>query len=98
MNAIPTSGPIANSRTHQARDTINSRHSFRISQDNAAFRDELRESKKNLFESFIASGRVPRFRQRSELRNCPLASNFSFTQQHETIAEALSVADLMDGK
>ena len=51
MNVTPTSGPIAASSTHQARDAISSCASFRTSQPNA-----LGERKEHLFE--IAAGIV----------------------------------------
>src|SRR5438270_6961813 len=51
MNETPTSGPIASSMIHHAREAMSSRHSLRRSHTKA----ELRERKKYLFE--IAGGR-----------------------------------------
>src|SRR5262245_3539745 len=47
MNETPMRGPIKKSSSHQARDTSNSRHSFRNSQSSG----ESGERKKHLFEA-----------------------------------------------
>src|SRR4051794_41185963 len=85
MNDTPTSGPIAASITHQARDTTSSRHSFATSHPNA----DLREGKKDLFE--VRGRRVA-----LQLRQRAFAAHAAAAQEHESIADAFGVADLMD--
>src|SRR4051812_961554 len=52
MNANPTSGPMTSSSTHQAREALSSRDSFRSSHYQLA----LSERKKHLFECTGRSG------------------------------------------
>src|SRR6185295_8467989 len=93
MNVTPTSGPIASSRTHHERDTTSSRHSFRNSHAKA----DLGEGKKDLFE--IVAGRWrsgPRRCQRGQLLARALSARAPAAQQHEAIADARRVRDLVD--
>src|SRR5262249_51306466 len=56
MNATPTSGPIASSSTHHARDANSSRHSLRSSQRKAtAERTEIAEKEFFSVDSVIAA-------------------------------------------
>src|SRR6187549_4037578 len=89
MNDTPTSGPISTSITHHDRDAIRSRHSLRTSQPNA-----LGERKHDLFESgrrgASCAGNL------RELVERAFAAGTAAADQHEAIADADGVADLMD--
>src|SRR5215471_2521338 len=82
MNDTPTSGPIAASITHHARDAISSRHSFASSQ--------LSERKKDLFESTTARRSPFQFFERSLAPDAPAA------EQDEPVAHALRIGNLVD--
>src|SRR5262245_4264013 len=112
MNVTPTSGPIAKSRTHHAREDASSRDS--LSRRNAkaakgakAEKGEvffagsailavfaLRERKKNLFE--IRRRYAVRRRHRGQFVERPFAPYAPAAQQHEAIAHARGVRDLMN--
>src|SRR5580658_5893829 len=104
MNEAPTSGPMPSSRTHQALETTSSRHSLSSSQSHvrkeswlaAGPEARLGKRKKYLFQVFVGSRPVSRFRQRRQFRNRPLAAYAPAAQQHEPVAEARRVADLMN--
>src|SRR5262249_32610577 len=84
MNATPTSGPIASSSTHQAREATSARHSLTTSHAHA-----LRERKEDLLEVAVAGG------ERRQLVERPLPAPAPAAQQHEATAAARGVADLM---
>src|SRR5439155_15809492 len=99
MNVTPTSGPIATRSTHHDRDAISSRISFRSNQRKAflAFSavKRARERKEDLFEIAVGRG-AARGRERRQLVRRALAARSSAAQQHESIADARGVADLMN--
>src|SRR5260221_8696038 len=98
MNDTPTSGPITRSRTHHERDERSSRPSLSSSQTKAG----LREGKEHLFEILVAALRPGGARPstfasgRRQLVERPLAADAAAAQQHESIADACRVGDLMD--
>src|SRR6476659_630795 len=89
MNEMPTSGPISASISHQARDASNSRQSFTRSQTTA-----LRERKHRLLE--IGCGRPDVAGLRAELVTRAVAADPAAAEQHEAIAHAGGIADLMN--
>src|ERR1700758_5207637 len=88
MKDMPTSGPINKSKTHQARETTSSRHSFSSSQK----KGRLGERKKHLFEV------LRHFRLRREFGKSSFTAYAAGVQEHEAVAEAGGIADLMDGE
>src|SRR5689334_20351277 len=90
MKVTPTSGPIASSSTHHAREAISSRASLRSSQSAC-----LGERKEDLFE-IVAGARAARRRQRGQLATGPFAARAPAAQQHEPIADAAGVPDLVN--
>src|SRR5260221_1641658 len=92
MNDIPASGPIARSNNHHARDTASSRNSLFKSHRNA----DLRECKKHLLQIRIRFRGVVRRGQGCEFLSRALAAYASAVEQHETVAEARGLADLMN--
>ena len=83
----------ATSITHHARDASSSRHSFASSQREGA---DLRERKEDLFEIVAGRSRRARRRERRQLVERAFAAHAAAAQQHEAIADARRVADLMD--
>src|SRR5207247_793410 len=81
MKDIPTSGPMPTSSTHQARDTISSRHSLFTSHRNAG----LGERKKHLFQVAVFSGPIVRRRQRGQFPHRALAAHAPAAQQDEPV-------------
>src|SRR6185503_20270532 len=93
MNVTPTSGPMARSNTHHDRDTTSSRHSFLTSHRKA----DLREGKKHLLEIVARCRRSwLRRRERRQFPDRPLAARAPAAQEHEAIADARRVLDLVD--
>src|ERR1700761_6615954 len=93
MNEMPTSGPIASSKAHQARDTTSSRHSFSSSQRNG----RLCECKEHLFE--VTAWEWPAtLRQPGQFRHRAFAAHAAAAQEDEAIAETRCVRDLMNGE
>src|SRR5437016_965491 len=94
MKDTPTSGPMPRSSTHHARDTRSSRHSLSTSHrtGQANRLPHLGERKEHLFQIFR------RLCQRGELRHGTLTAHTAAGEQHEAIAVAGSVADLVDGE
>src|SRR5262245_3792454 len=94
IKETPTMGPVSASISHQARDDISSRHSLLRSQRNAL----LGEGKEHLFQiacwlSESACGRgVCQFVERAS------PADLAAAQQHEAIAHAGGIGDLMDGQ
>src|SRR5215467_15935010 len=92
MKDIPTSGPIARSNTHHALDTRSSRHSLSRSHRNA----DLGERKKYLFKVPVCFRHIMHSCERCQLLNSAFSTHPPTTEQHEPVAEARSVADLMN--
>src|SRR5258705_13032573 len=92
MNDIPTSGPIPNSKTHHARDTISSRHSLFRSHRNG----DLGERKEHLFQILASSGRLIRGGQGREFLYGAFTAHVPAAEQNKPVAEAFGVADLMN--
>src|SRR6267142_2350646 len=108
MNDTPTSGPMATSRIHHERDATSSRHSFLSSHAKAC----LCEGEKDIFQvsrlgltgfqvsrlgltgfqvsTLGLTGLATQLIERSFAADAPAA------QQHEPIAHACRVVDLMD--
>src|SRR2546423_2805103 len=117
MNVTPTSGPIASSSTHHAREATSSRYSFRSSQRKAdakaakgakknswlffacfalfALNDCSGERKEYFFE-VVARAAAPRSGHRGELLQRAFTARAAATQQHEPIADARGVANLVN--
>src|SRR3954465_11298028 len=81
MNVTPTSGPIASSSTHHARDVTSSRYSLRRSHANA-----LRERKEDLFE-ILTGCTAAGGGERREFLQRPLTARAAAAQQDEAIAD-----------
>src|SRR5262245_55558386 len=112
MNVTPTSGPIANSSTHHARDDTSSRYS--LSSRCAKGAKEAKDAKTELFLVLLAisallascerkehlfqiGGRnAVRRRHRGQLVERPFAADPPAAQEHEAIADARRVGDLVD--
>src|SRR5260370_29794090 len=94
MNDTPTSGPMTRSRTHHALETTSSRHSLSRSHRKAGL--GLGERKEYLFEVNVGYGCIARYRQRREFLNRAFAAYAPAAEQHEPIAEARGIADLMN--
>src|SRR3954468_102264 len=93
MKDTPTSGPISTSITHQVRDESSSRHSFSISQANG----DLRERKEDLFKRRRTRRiRGARRRMLRELVDGALAADAPAAQEHEAVAHARGVGNLVD--
>src|SRR5262245_28410820 len=90
VNAMPTIGPAASTITHHAREARSSRHSLITSQPAA-----LRERKEHLGQVSTCADAA---RARGQLVDGALAAHASAAQQHEPIAHAGGVFDLMDGQ
>src|SRR5579883_1081804 len=108
-NERPTTGPMARSSTHQPRETSRSRHSFSSSQRKGVFRagasgegalceSALCEGKKHLFQAVERAGRAARGGLGREFRHGAFAAHLAAAEQHEAIADAARVGDLVDGK
>src|SRR5258708_8960096 len=83
MKPCPTSGPIINSSSKNARDASNSRNSFASS--------VLSERKKNFLQTSVAeAGLLPQFRYG------PLARHVALAQQHHPVAYSRAVRQLMN--
>src|SRR2546428_11637729 len=102
MNVTPTSGPITSSITHQDREATSSRHSFSTSQRQAGLRaarfgapSTLRERKEDLFEVVAGRGAARRG-DRGELLQRAFAADAPAAQEHEAIADASRIRDLVD--
>src|SRR6187402_845426 len=91
MNATPVSGPMSAASSHHDGEWASSRASLRSSHANA----DLGERKEHLFEVARAGGAARR-RQRRELVDRAFAADASGAQEHEAIADAGGVGDLMD--
>src|SRR5262249_3765204 len=87
MKVTPTSGPIAKSSTHQARETRSSRHSLA----RRTRKGRLCKRKKQVFQSVRTA-----VSHRAEFVERPFATNAPVAQEHESIANARRVADLMN--
>src|SRR5271157_1137559 len=92
MKDIPTSGPMPRSNTHHALDTTSSRHSFSTSHRNG----DLGERKEYLFKVLGWPRRVLRCRQRRQFGDRAFAAHPPAAEQHEPVAEARGIADLMN--
>src|SRR3954463_6801611 len=90
MNVTPTSGPIASSSTHHARDVTSSRYSLRRSHAIA-----LCERKEDLFE-IVTGCTAAGGGERREFLQRPLTARATAAQQDEAIADARRVANLVD--
>src|SRR5262252_10118113 len=93
MNDTPISGPDIASRTHHARDASSSRHSFSRSQT----KGPLRKRKEQILEVQWVVG-VRGAQARGQLLDGAFRANAAGAEEHETIAHARRVADLMDGQ
>src|SRR5207237_10756394 len=91
MNDTPTSGPIASSITHHDFDAASSRRSLSSSHTNA----DLRERKEDLLE-IRGRRRAARGGERRQLGGRPLAADAAGAQEHETVADASGVGDLVN--
>src|SRR5262245_56485774 len=89
MIAWPTSAPVTMRRSQNARDAASSRNSFARSQ-----RHSLREGKEHLLDPRALRRR--KTRARAQLVEGPFSGYAPRAQQHETVADALGVAELMD--
>jgi hypothetical protein len=78
---------MSTSITHQAREAISSRHSFFHNHAHAV----LRKRKERLFQ--IARGQVRQGRQPVQRS---LSADASAAQEHEAIADASGIGDLVD--
>src|SRR5258705_13176530 len=94
MKDTPTSGPIVTSKTHHARETMSSRHSLSRSHKNG----DLGERKKHLFKILKWTRGTVRCGQHGEFRNGAFATHATVTEQHEPVAQACRLADLMNGE
>src|SRR4029450_7971278 len=93
MKATRTSGPMAKSSTHHARDETSSRHSLPI---NAAIA-RLGKGKKDLFQiGRVCPAGGGRCRRCRELVDRAFAAHGAAAQQHESIAHPRRVVNLMD--
>src|SRR6202048_1753393 len=115
MNDTPTSGPIATSSTHYAREATSSRYSFATSQrkEETAEGDEIAEPnirsalcacsavpslcerKKHLFE-IVAGAAAARRSHGGQFLARAFATRAAAAQQHEAIADARRVPNLMN--
>src|SRR5262245_49584312 len=92
MNETPTSGPINRSITHQAREAIRSRHSLSTSHMNGV----LREGKNDVLQIARRDRRAPfPGRDTGQLVERALAAHVTAAQQHEAVAHARGVGDLV---
>src|SRR4051794_8604033 len=100
MNDAPTKGPMPSSNTHHALDTSRSRHSLFTSHQNPG----LGERKEHLFQAgggYRRGNRPwPRLvacrREFREFLNRAFAADAPPAEQHEPVAEARGLADLMN--
>src|SRR4051812_26372341 len=101
MNVTPTSGPIARSSTHNARDATSSRYSFlsnhTYGRPAPPADARLGERKEHLFEVVVLNrrsgacrGEPRQFRERAFAARAPAA------EQHEAVADARGVTNLVD--
>src|ERR1039458_1823563 len=92
MKLCPTSGPIITSNSQKAREARSSRHSCASSQPKLC-ESQLREGKKHLLQAPIGQpGRSPQLVERS------FAYHAAAAQQHQAVADARRVVQLVDGK
>ena len=97
MNETPTSGPMSRHITHQARDASSSRHSLASSHRYGARRRASREGKKHLLRGRGSVGAWSRGSDRcGELVERAFAAHAARAKQHEAIADARRLADLMN--
>src|SRR5262245_39346106 len=89
MKVTPTSGPIASSITHQARDTSSSRHSLARRKEKA-----LRERKEKILQARSAR----RVGERRQFVDRAFAADTSAAEQHEAIANPGRVGNLVNGQ
>src|SRR3954447_14025844 len=66
MKVTPTSGPIATSNTHHARDATSSRYSFATSHDKEETAEGAELADKNVFSPISAFSAVPSLCERKE--------------------------------
>src|SRR5579864_5452975 len=90
MNDTPTRGPMASNMTHQAREATSSRHSLSSNQTNG----DLGEGKKHLFE--IRRREAARSGSAGQLVPGAFTADAAAAQEHEPIADARRIVDLMD--
>ncbi len=84
MNDTPTSGPIASSRIHQAREATSSRHSLRSSHTKAA----TYVSARNTSSRSPDDAEAPRARrERRQFVDRAFAAHAAAAQQDEAIAD-----------
>src|SRR5258708_15370016 len=100
MNDTPTSGPIATSSTHHAREATSSRYSFATNHDQDETAEgavpSLCECKKHLFEIVARAAAAPRRGHSGQLFARAFAARAAAAQQHEAIADARRVTNLMN--
>src|SRR5690348_16582038 len=92
MNETPTSGPMNRSRTHQELDQASSRHSFSTSQRNGG----LGERKEDLLQVFERQRGAARAGHLCQLLDGAFPADVAAAEEHEAVAEAGGVADLVD--
>src|SRR4051812_42994756 len=92
MNETPTSGPTSSSITHHARDASSSRHSFSSSQRNGPLggRRKFLPRRRGFAGGLAARAAAGDSGARAFAADAPAA------QQHEPIADAGGVGDLMN--
>src|SRR4051812_3175376 len=90
MNETPVSGPMRINITHHAREATSSRHSLATSTTKM-----LRERKEDLFE-IVRRGRAAAAGDRGELGERAFAADAAVAEQHEPIAHARGVVDLVN--
>src|SRR3954466_12137489 len=114
MKVTPTSGPMASSNTHQAREATSSRYSFFSSQRNEWNAKPAKRAERNVSSAGLATFAFPsgkrkkhlfevgrrrrsaRRGERHELIERAFAAHRSAAQQHESIAHARRVRQLMN--
>src|SRR5258706_13518204 len=115
MNVTPTSGPIATSSTHHARDDTSSRYSFATSQRREETAEDAELAEPNFCSALFACSAVPSSGKRKkdlleiaacaaaarrghggELLQRPFAARAAAAEQHEAIAHARRVANLVN--
>src|ERR671919_2326754 len=88
MNAWPTSGPVIDRSSHQAREASSSRAS------RAASATALREREEHLLDAVARGNAGPV----AQLGEGPLPHGFPIGEEHETVAGAARIDQLMDGE
>src|SRR4051812_34919647 len=92
MKETPTSGPMNRSSTHQELDQTSSRHSFSSSHRNGG----LGERKEDLLQVFERQGCAASAGHLCQLLDRAFAANMPAAEEHEAVAEAGRIADLVD--